>query len=245
MPTGTYRKAWAIGAVLAMALAVGGCGDDKKDASPSASPTYGSPVTAGPTSLTADQLPEAVKSAAAAAGAKSDASGAKASKAAGALIEQPSQFVSFAEGDWFLSESIKPTANSLKAVRADDASLDWTSTYEEPNTEQTMVLSGHLRGLAAETTVLKSVVKKSGAKVIEGDIGGKKAAWADVAGGNVVMLIALNPTYTLKVETSGVDLNASLALAKKIAPSTQAKWTAAGGKTADCQPGDECAAVPE
>lgn len=239
------RTAWAVGAALAVTLAVGGCGGDDDDnaAKPTPTPVFSLNPTA--TSLTNDQLPEAVKSAAAEAGAKSDASGAKASKAAGALIQQASVFVSFADGDWFLSEAIKPTANSLKAVRAQEASLDWTATYEEPNTEQAMVLSGHLRGLAAELTVLKSVVKKSGAKVTEGTIGGKKSAWADVPGGNVVMLIALNDTYTLKVETSGVDLDASKALAAKIAPTTEAKWKAAGGKEADCQPGDECAAVEE
>lgn len=245
MATSRCRKAWAVGTAVGLALTVSGCGGDKKDdnAAPPATPIQA--VTPGPTSLTADQLPAAVKSAAAAAAAKSDASGAKASEAAGALIEQPSQFASFSEGAWFLSEAIKPTGNALKAIRVQDASLDWTSTYEEPDTDQTMVLSGHLRGLAAEVTVLRSVVKKSGAKVTEGEIGGKKAAWADVPGGNVVMLIALRDTYTLRVETSGADLDASMALAKKVTPTTEAKWSAAGGKMADCQPGDECAAVEE
>jgi hypothetical protein len=57
--------------------------------------------------------------------------------------------------------------------------------------------------------------------------------------------MALKDTYTLRIETSGVDLGASKALAAKITPTTEAKWTAAGGRTADCQPGDDCAAVDE
>jgi hypothetical protein len=246
---GSWRAIWAVGTALAVALTMGGCGHDKKavSASPSAGPTISYPPalkSAPPAgALTNEQLPASVKSAAAAAGAANDASGAKASQAAGALIPQASQYVDFQSGAWFLSEAVKPTDAALKQARKLDASLDWTSTYDEPNTEQSMVLSGHLRGLAAETKVLNSIVQKAKAKVISGQVGGNKAVWTDVPGGNVILLIALSDTYTLKAEFSGVDLTAALAQAKLIKPTTEAKWKAGGGVIGDCAPGDSCASV--
>lgn len=234
---------WMV-ATVAATLIFSGCGGDDDD-DPTASQSFGPIVTPTGPAAGIDEVPEAVKSAAAAAGLKADASGAKASKDAGALVEQKSQFVTFSSGDWFLSEAVKPTAQALKDTRKVEASLDWTMTYEEPNLEQAMVLTGHLRGLAAEKKVLDAAAKKADAKVISGKIGGKDAVWTDIPGGNVVMLIALTDTYTLEVETSGVDLDASLDLAKLIKTTSEANWKAAGGVIDDCQPGDECAAVEE
>jgi hypothetical protein len=235
---------WAVGTVLAVTFALGGCGgddDDKTDASPTGPPI----VTPTGPAVGINEVPEAVKSAAAAAGAKADASGAKASQSAGALVEQASKYVTFASGDWFLSEAVKPTGTALKDTRKLEASLDWTMTYEEPNTEQSMKLIGHLRGLEAEKKVLDATAKKSSAKVVTGDIGGKKAAWTDIPGGNVLVLIALSDTYTVSAEFSGVDLDAALDLAKSIKSSSEAKFKAEGGVIADCQPGDSCASVEE
>jgi hypothetical protein len=224
---------------------MGGCGSDKKDnnAEPSPSSTIPQVVTPGPTSLRADQLPASVQSAAAEAGRKGDVSGITQSKEAGALVEQDSQFVSFADSSWFLDEAIKPTGAALAETRKTEPSLDWTATYDQPDQEQTMILTTHLRGLTVEGGVLAKVVKKSGAKVIDGTVNGKKAQWVDVPGGNVIVLIALSDTYTLQVETEGVDLKTTLDLVKEVKPTTQAKWTADGGHIADCQPGDDCAAV--
>lgn len=222
------------GSVLIVTLALAGC---------SGGAASDGPRAAGPAA------PGVAAGAGAAGVAGADSGGAAGAQGADAVQVDPaaanspvvpgeSRYVLLELGSWFLSEGVKPTGGSRKLYLAADRTFDWYADYDEPDADQSLTVTGRLRGLAAETAALK---QKAG-KVTGLEISGRKAAWADLGGsGGVTVLIGLSPTYTIELTTSGVEVQESLRLAGALKPADEAAWKAAGGKVLDCPPGgDAC-----
>lgn len=154
------------------------------------------------------------------------------------VVPGASRFVVLASGSWFLSQGIKPIGASVKQYLRDDKSFDWYAEYAEPDLDQSVRITGHLRGLAAQTAVLK----KLGGKITSTQIAGRKAVWSAPPGAApVTVLIELAPNYTISFEASGVEVQETLRLAAALEPANEAAWKKAGGRVIDCPPGgDEC-----
>ncbi|HUR72845.1 MAG TPA: hypothetical protein VMZ00_01120 [Sporichthya sp.] len=197
------------------------------------------------------QDPQAAASAAAGAGGvlgsdgRTVAGGAAAGGGAAAAVDGStkvvpgkSQFMVLKLGGWELGEAVRPTGKSRPQYQQLDKSLDWYATYDQPAADQSVLLNGHLRPLAGQTTILR---RAGAGKVQTGDINGRQASWVDQRGGNIVVLIALTPTYTVELVASGVDLEGALAIARALTPADEAQWKAAGGRIIDCLgAGQEC-----
>lgn len=155
-----------------------------------------------------------------------------------AVVPGASRFVVLSSGSWFLSQGIKPTGASLRQYLRDDKSFDWYAEYAEPDLDQSVRITGHLRGLAAQTAVLKQL----GGKITSTRIADRKAVWSAPPGAApVTVLIELAPNYTISVEASGVEVQETLKLAAGLKPANEAAWKKAGGRVIDCPPGgDEC-----
>lgn len=156
----------------------------------------------------------------------------------GAVVAGASRFVVLKAGGWFLSQGIKPIGNSVKQYLETDRSFDWYAEYAEPDADQSLRITGHLRGLTAQTAVLK----KLGGKITQAQIGGRKAVWSAPPGAApVTVLIEFGPNYTIEFATSGVDVQDTLKLAAALKPVDEAAWKKAGGLVIDCPPGgDAC-----
>ncbi len=225
----------AAAAVLAAALALTGCSSDDSsgDAQGVASAAPGAAAgAAGPGPVSAG-------AAGVAGSAGSDADGADTAAANSPVVPGASRYVLLELGQWFLSEGVKPIGDSRALYLKSDRTFDWYADYFEPDADQGLTVTGRLRGLAAETAALK----KEAGKVTALEISGRKAVWADLGGsGGVTVLIALTPTYTIELTTSGVEVQESLRLARALQPADEAAWKTAGGKVLDCPPGgDACA----
>ena len=192
--------------------------------------------------------PQAAASAAAAAAAAAAATagtggspggnpdGAAAGVADGPVVAGASQFAVFRSGKWFLSQGVKPIGASRKLYLTDDKAFDWYAEYAQPVTDQSVRITGHLRGLAAQTKVLR----KLGGKITEFRVGNRKAVWsAPVGAAPVTVLIEWAPNYTISFAASGVEIQDTLRLAAALRPADEAAWKKAGGLVIDCPPGGD------
>lgn len=218
------RTSSAAAALLLAAGVLTGCsggGDDADD------PVAGASGAAG-------------EAATGAGGAGATEDGTAAGRGAGdaPVVPGASRFVVLSSGSWFLSQGIKPIGDSVKQYLRDDKSFDWYAEYAEPDLDQSVRITGHLRGLAAQTAVLK----KLGGKITSTQIAGRKAVWSAPPGAApVTVLIELAPNYTISFEASGVEVQETLKLAAALKPANEAAWKKAGGRVIDCPPGgDEC-----
>lgn len=218
------RTSSAAAALLLAAGVLTGCsggGDDADD------PVAGASGAAG-------------EAATGAGGAGATEDGTAAGRGAGdaPVVPGASRFVVLSSGSWFLSQGIKPIGDSVKQYLRDDKSFDWYAEYAEPDLDQSVRITGHLRGLAAQTSVLK----KLGGKITSTQIAGRKAVWSAPPGAApVTVLIELAPNYTISFEASGVEVQETLKLAAALKPANEAAWKKAGGRVIDCPPGgDEC-----
>ena len=213
-------------AAVLMTLPLAGCsgGGDAED-----------PAAAGATGVPADG---AAPGAGATGTGGAGAGAAGAGEADGAVVPGASRFVVLSSGSWFLSQGIKPIGASVKQYLRTDKSFDWYAEYAEPDLDQSVRITGHLRGLAAQTAVLK----KLGGKITSTQIAGRKAVWSAPPGAApVTVLIELAPNYTISFAASGVEVADTLRLAAALKPVNQAAWKKAGGLIIDCPPGgDEC-----
>lgn len=218
------RTSSAAAALLLTAGVLAGCsggGDDAEDPVAGASGVSGEGATG-------------------AGGAGATAGGAAAVGGAGdaPVVPGASRFVVLSSGSWFLSQGIKPIGDSVKQYLKDDKSFDWYAEYAEPDLDQSVRITGHLRGLTAQTAVLK----KLGGKITSTQIAGRKAVWSAPPGAApVTVLIELAPNYTISFEASGVGVQDTLKLAAALKPANEAAWKKAGGRVIDCPPGgDDC-----
>ncbi|GAA0629992.1 hypothetical protein GCM10009547_37110 [Sporichthya brevicatena] len=159
-----------------------------------------------------------------------------AADAGGPVVAGESRFVVLRSGDWFLSQGLKPIGASRKLYLADDRSFDWYAEYADPVADSSVRITGHLRGLTAQTAVLR----KLGGKVTGTRIGGRAAAWSAPPGAApVTVLIAWAPNYTIKFAASGLMPAEALRLAAALRPANETAWRKAGGLVLDCPPGGD------
>ncbi|WP_156870197.1 hypothetical protein [Sporichthya polymorpha] len=215
-------RAAAVLAGLTLLAAAAGCGGDSGDsgdgpaegalagASAGATPGASGGGTPGPQGATAD--------------------------AGGPVVAGASRFVVLRSGDWFLSQGLKPIGASRTLYLADDRSFDWYAEYADPVADTSVRITGHLRGLKAQTAVLR----KLGGKTTETRIGGRAAVWSAPPGAApVTVLIAWAPNYTIEFAASGLVPAETLRLAAALRPATEAAWRKAGGLVLDCPPGGD------
>lgn len=218
------RAASATAALLLTAGALAGCSGGGNEADDPAAAASGAPGEGA--------------AGAGAAGSTGGGTAAGGGAADAPVVPGDSRFVVLSSGSWFLSQGIKPIGDSVKQYLKDDKSFDWYAEYAEPELDQSVRITGHLRGLAAQTAVLK----KLGGKVTSTQIAGRKAVWSAPPGAApVTVLIEVAPNYTISFEASGVEVQQTLKLAAALKPANEAAWKKAGGRVMDCPPGgDEC-----
>ncbi|MBA3745573.1 hypothetical protein [Sporichthya sp.] len=219
------RAASAAAALVLTGGLLGACSGGDNDIDDPAAGTSGAPVDGVPGVDPTTTTPGA-------------AGGAAAGAADTKVVPGDSLYVLLKLAGWQLGEAVRPIGKSRPQYQQLDKSLDWYATYDQPATDQSVQLNGHLRGLSGQSTVLR---KDGAGKLKTGEINGRAASWLDQRGGNVIVLIALARNYTLELVVSGADLETTLKIARALTPVDQTKWKAAGGKVLDClAAGAEC-----
>jgi hypothetical protein len=69
------------------------------------------------------------------------------------VVPGASRFMVLSSGSWFLSQGIKPIGASVRQYVRTDKSFDWYAEYAEPDLDQSVRITGHLRGLAPNYTI--------------------------------------------------------------------------------------------